>query len=86
MKAFNTTFAGTLIDGQVGGQPVDVFLAGDDEEAKATVAKLVEDGGLRPIDAGPLKRARELEAAGLLHMSVQGTLGTGFGSALKIVV
>jgi 8-hydroxy-5-deazaflavin:NADPH oxidoreductase len=85
VKAFNTTFAGTLIDGQVAGQPLDVFLAGDDEEAKASTSKLVEDGGLRPIDAGPLKRARELEAVGLLHMSVQGTLGTGFGSALKIV-
>ncbi len=85
VKAFNTTFAGTLIDGQVAGQPLDVFLAGDDEEAKASVSKLVEDGGLRPIDAGPLSRARELEAAGLLHMSVQGTLGTGFGSALNIV-
>jgi predicted dinucleotide-binding enzyme len=85
VKAFNTTFAGTLIDGQVAGQPLDVFLAGDDDEAKASVSQLVEDGGLRPIDAGPLRRARELEAAGLLHMSVQGTLGTGFGSALKIV-
>ena len=85
VKAFNTTFAGTLIDGEVAGQQLDVFLAGDDEEAKATVSKLAEDGGLRPIDAGPLSRARELEAAGLLHMSVQGRLGTGFGSALKIV-
>jgi predicted dinucleotide-binding enzyme len=62
-----------------------VFLAGDDEDAKATVAKLAEDGGMRPVDAGPLHRARELEAAGLLHMSVQGTLGSGFGSALKIL-
>jgi 8-hydroxy-5-deazaflavin:NADPH oxidoreductase len=85
VKAFNTTFAGTLINGQVAGQPLDVFLAGDDEEAKASVSKLVEDGGLRPIDTGPLRRARELEAAGLLHMSVQERLGTGFGSALKIV-
>ena len=31
VKAFNTTFAGTLIDGQVAGQPLDGFLAGDDE-------------------------------------------------------
>jgi predicted dinucleotide-binding enzyme len=69
VKAFNTTFANTLSEGRVGDQPLDVFMAGDDEEAKATVAKLVEDGGLRPVDAGPLKRARELEAAGLLHMS-----------------
>ena len=85
VKAFNTTFAGTLIDGQVAGHPLDVFLAGDDEEAKASVSKLVEDGGLRPIDAGPLSRARELEAAGLVHMSVQNTLGTGFASTLKIL-
>jgi predicted dinucleotide-binding enzyme len=85
VKAFNTTFANTLNEGQVAGQPLDVLLATDDEDAKATVAGLVEDGGMRPVDAGPLRRARELEAAGLLHMSVQGTLGTGFGSALKIV-
>jgi predicted dinucleotide-binding enzyme len=85
VKAFNTTFANTLREGDVSGQPLDVFLAGDDADAKATVAQLAEDGGLRPVDAGPLGRARELEAAGLLHMSVQQTLGTGFGSALKIV-
>lgn len=85
VKAFNTTFANTLRQGEVSGEPLDVFLAGDDEEAKGTVAQLVESGGLRPVDAGPLKRARELEAAGLLHMSVQGPLDSGFGSALKIV-
>lgn len=81
VKAFNTTFANTL----KGDQALDVFIAGDDEEAKNAVSQLVKDGGLNPIDAGGLQRARELEAAGLLHMSVQGTLGTGFGSALKIV-
>jgi predicted dinucleotide-binding enzyme len=85
VKAFNTTFAGTLREGEVSGQPLDVFLAGDDDDARATVSRLVEDAGLRPIDAGPLKRARELEAAGLLHMSIQAPLGTGFGSALKIL-
>jgi NADPH-dependent F420 reductase len=85
VKAFNTTFASTLREGTVKDQRLDVFLAGDDEDAKATVAQLAEDGGLRPIDAGPLKRARELEAAGLLHMTVQDTLGSGFASALKVV-
>jgi 8-hydroxy-5-deazaflavin:NADPH oxidoreductase len=85
VKAFNTTFANTLREGVVAGQPLDVLIAADDDDAKATVAKLAEDGGLRPVDTGPLRRARELEAAGLLHMGVQGSLGTGFGSALKIV-
>jgi predicted dinucleotide-binding enzyme len=85
VKGFNTTFANTLTQGAVSGQQLDVFIAGDDEDAKAKVAQLAKDGGLRPVDAGPLKRARELEAAGLLHMSVQGTLDTGFASALKVV-
>ena len=85
VKAFNTTFAATLSEGRVAGQPLDVFVAGDDEEARATVSKLATDGGLNVIDAGPLKRARELEAVGLLHMTLQGTLGTRFASALKIL-
>jgi predicted dinucleotide-binding enzyme len=85
VKAFNTNFANTLVEGKVAGQPLDVLIAGDDDDAKATVAELAEGGGLNAIDAGPLGRARELEAAGLLHISVQEPLGTGFGSALKVV-
>jgi hypothetical protein len=85
VKAFNTTFAGPLTKGEVAGQTLDVLIAGDDEDAKGKVAGLASDGGLNPIDVGPQKRARELEAAGLLHMGVQNALGTGFASALKIV-
>jgi len=85
VKAFNTTFAGTLVEGEVAGQPLDVFLAGDDEDAKNTVRRLVEDGGLRAVDAGPLARAHELEALGYLHMALQQPLGTGFASAVKVL-
>jgi 8-hydroxy-5-deazaflavin:NADPH oxidoreductase len=85
VKAFNTTFAGPLTQGEVDGQTLDVLIAGDDEDAKAQVAALARDGGLNPIDVGPQARARELEATGLLHMGVQNTLGTGFASAPKIV-
>jgi predicted dinucleotide-binding enzyme len=85
VKAFNTTFAGPLTKGTVAGQTLDVLIAGDDEDAKGKVAALARDGGLNPIDVGPQTRARELEAAGLLHMGVQNVLGTGFASALKIV-
>jgi predicted dinucleotide-binding enzyme len=85
VKAFNTTFAGPLTTGGVAGQTLDVLIAGDDEDAKGKVSALARDGGLNPIDVGPQKRARELEAAGLLHIGVQTALGTGFASALKIV-
>lgn len=85
MKAFNTTFATPLTAGEVAGHKLDVLIAGDDGDAKGKVAALARDGGLNPIDVGPLKRARELDAAGLLHVGVQNELGTGFASALNIV-
>jgi predicted dinucleotide-binding enzyme len=85
VKAFNTTFAGPLRAGQVAGRPLDVLIAGDDGEAKDKVRRLVEDGGLRPVDAGELRRARELEALGYLHMVVQQPLGTVLTSAVVFV-
>jgi 8-hydroxy-5-deazaflavin:NADPH oxidoreductase len=85
VKAFNTTFAGTLVGGEVGGQPLDVFVAADDSDAKQKVAGLIETGGLRPVDAGPLRRARQLEGLGFLHMTLQQPLGTGFGSTVKVL-
>ena len=85
VKAFNTTFAGTLLAGEVAGQPLDVLLAGDDSDAKAQVTDLVEAGGMRAIDAGPLRRAHQLEHLGFLHMALQENLGSGYGSAIKII-
>ncbi|MGW7292662.1 NADPH-dependent F420 reductase [Streptomyces xiamenensis] len=85
VKAFNTTFAATLVAGEVAGQRLDVFLAGDDEGAKATVAELVSSGGLRPLDVGPLRRARELEGFQFLLMTVQDRLGFDWAGALKII-
>ena len=85
VKAFNTTYAGTLRAGQVAGQPLDVWIAGDDADAKNKVAQLVKDAGMRPIDAGPLSRARQIEAMQLLHIVTQETLGTNWGSAIKVL-
>ena len=85
VKAFNTTFAGTLIEGRVAGQPLDVFIAGDDSGAKETMAQLVRDGGLVAIDAGPLRRARQLEELGFLGMTLQQPLGLNFQSAWKLI-
>lgn len=85
VKAFNTTFAGTLVNGEVAGHPLDVFLASDDAEAKGRLAGIITASGLRPLDVGPLKRARQLEGLGLLHVTQQGSLKTGFGSAVKII-
>jgi 8-hydroxy-5-deazaflavin:NADPH oxidoreductase len=85
VKAFNTTFAGTLVEGAVAGQPLDVFLAGDDEAAKDAVKQLATDGGLRPIDVGPLALAHHVEALGYLNMAIQPGLGTNYASAVKVL-
>jgi 8-hydroxy-5-deazaflavin:NADPH oxidoreductase len=85
VKAFNTTFAGTILAGQVAGQVLDVFIAGDDDGAKKKVAQLVTDGGMRPIDTGPLSRARQIEGMQLLQILAQGALGTNWGSTIKIL-
>ena len=85
VKAFNTTFSPTLVAGEVGGQPLDVFIAGDDEAAKQKVSQLVSDGGLRPLDVGPLARAQQLEQLGFLHIAIQQPLGFGFSSAVKLL-
>ena len=70
LKAFNTTFAGTLAAGTVGPLTTTVLIAGDDADAKSTLARVVTSGGLDAIDAGALKRARELEALGFLQLSL----------------
>ena len=73
LKAFNTTFAGTLAAGAVGPVPTTVLIAGDDSNAKALLAGVITSGGLRAIDAGNLRRARELEALGFLQLTLAAT-------------
>jgi 8-hydroxy-5-deazaflavin:NADPH oxidoreductase len=84
VKAFNTTFAGPLVEGEVEGQQLDVLIAGDDDEAKQKVSQLASDAGLRPVDVGPLRRAQQLEQLGFLHISLQQSHDLGYSSAVKL--
>ena len=71
IKAFNTDFATTLATKKVAGaHPTTVLLASDDKEAKDKLIAALEGSGLSFIDAGLLKRARELEAMGFLQISL----------------
>jgi len=62
-----------------------VFIAGDDREARDLVATLVRSGGMRPLDCGPLRRAKELESFQFLHMTLQDRLDFDWSSAIKII-
>lgn len=61
VKAFNTLNWQTMVDPDSSGGPVSIPLVGDNAEAKATVAGLVEGMGLEAIDLGPLRYARHVE-------------------------
>jgi 8-hydroxy-5-deazaflavin:NADPH oxidoreductase len=70
LKAFNTTFAGTLVSGNVGPLTTTVLIAGDDVDAKSALADVVTSSGLNAIDAGSLARAHELEAIGFMQLTL----------------
>jgi 8-hydroxy-5-deazaflavin:NADPH oxidoreductase len=73
IKAFNTLFRDVL----AAGGPLDVFMAGDDAQAKASVSAFITSLGLRPQDTGDLSMAHWLEGAGLLSV---GLANNGVGS------
>jgi len=70
VKAFNTNFGATLASGSIGDGTTTVLIAGDDADAKALLAGVVGAAGLKAVDAGSLKRARELEALAFLQITL----------------
>jgi predicted dinucleotide-binding enzyme len=85
VKGWNLVFSQVAnTGGDFGGQAASVFLAGDDAEAKDTVASLARDMGYDPLDCGPLANARGLEQM----VGAVGTIGATLqpGSwALKVL-
>ena len=80
VKAFNTVFGHVLAQ----GHPLDVLVAGDDTQAKASVSVFIKSLGLRPLDTGPLAMARWLEGTSLVMMGL-GRHGVGnFDFALDV--
>lgn len=80
VKAFNTVFASN----HANPSEVDVFIAGDDEHAKARVAELADGIGFRTLDVGPIAMARPLEEMAFLNIAVNVQNGWGWTSAWKL--
>lgn len=70
VKAFNTQSSRVLASAPVEGHTLDVFIAGNDAQAKARVSTFIESLGLRPMDTGPLTMARTLEHACMLWLGL----------------
>ncbi|TCC44786.1 NADP oxidoreductase [Kribbella pittospori] len=80
LKAFNTVFGHVLVQ----DRPLDVFFAGDDPQAKASVSAFIESLGLRPLDVGGLEMARWLEGVGPLLMGLARNGAGTFDVALGV--
>lgn len=85
LKAFNTSLAATLASGVTGGAPTSVLIAGDDNDAKAALKGLLAGAGLRGVDAGPLKRAHDLESLGALQIGLAVTEQTPWTGGFALV-
>ena len=85
VKALNTVFASRYAAPTEDGQPLDAFLAGDDDQAKATVTELVTSLGLRPVDLGGLRMARTLEELAFANISLNAGNGWTWQSAFRLV-
>ena len=80
LKGFATFGAEFHRNPDLEGSPVQVHLAGDDAEAKETVAEISRQAGFEPLDCGLLRNAAALENLAVLwiHLALQGPLGRDF--------
>ena len=81
VKAFNTIFASNQANP---GPEVDAFIAGDDADAKGTVAALAESIGFRALDVGPLSSSRHLEGMAFINIGLNSANGWSWTSAWKL--
>jgi 8-hydroxy-5-deazaflavin:NADPH oxidoreductase len=60
-KGWNHVHARHLTAPEIDGIASSVWIAGDDDDGKNAVFTLARDMGFHPVDAGPLRAARDLE-------------------------
>jgi NADPH-dependent F420 reductase len=85
VKAFNTTGFQNMADPVYGSQGLSMMLCGDDAEAKKVAADLARQLGFEPVDVGPLKSARYLEAVAMLWIDMAVLQGFGINFGFRVV-
>ena len=61
VKAFNSVGNGQMVDPRFAGGKPTMFICGDDDSAKKTVAGLIEQLGWEVADMGAVEAARAIE-------------------------
>jgi 8-hydroxy-5-deazaflavin:NADPH oxidoreductase len=65
VKAFNIVVADVMINPSLSGGEPDMFIAGNDDQAKQVVSALLAEFGWPVVDLGDIQNARWLEALSL---------------------
>jgi NADPH-dependent F420 reductase len=84
-KAFNTLFGSIQADPAAHGRAIDAFYASDDVRAKGMLSELIESAGFRPVDAGSLAAASQLEALAFLNIRMQMQFGGDWRSTFVLL-
>ena len=85
VKAFNAIGANHYLDPSFGDVAADIFICGDDDDAKATVSTLATEIGFEVVDAGPLGNARLVEHLAVLWIYLAHHGGYGREIAFKLL-
>jgi predicted dinucleotide-binding enzyme len=81
VKAFNTAGNATFVNPRYDGGPPDMFICGNDDEAKSAVSDICKRFGWGTVDLGGIDASHYLEAMCLvwvLHGARSGTWGHAF--------
>lgn len=85
VKAFNSINAANLGQPEFSGEPAQLFYCGNNEDARNTVAELIDDLGFVPICCGELSNARYLEAMAMLWIQMAFVGEYGMNWSFKVI-
>ena len=84
VKAYNIVGNALFVDPQLPGGPPTMFIAGNDDAAKATVTDLLEETGWEVADLGGIEASRWLEALCMAWVAYGARTGT-WNHAFKLL-
>ena len=85
VKAFNTVNHAHMVKPSFPGGPPDMFICGDDEAARKTVAGICRQFGWGVVDMGRLEAARLIEPLALIY--IQNSIRTAnWNCAFKLLI
>lgn len=84
VKAFNTAGNAFFVNPQLPGGPPDMFIGGNDADAKKTVSQICEQWGWGVIDLGGIESARYLEPMCMVWV-LHGALSGAWTHAFKML-